>query len=283
MVWPRLNRASVAGLSCDGAASVPPPPPAGFTVRPAVRVVPPNEAVIVATVEVVTADVVTVNVRLVAPAGTVTLAGTVADAELSDSVTTAPPDGAAAVSVTVPVDELPPTTVVGLTDTADSVAAAGARVIPSAANSVVLLSVAFSWTVVLSTGNVVMVNDALVAPAGMVTVGGTLAEPGRLLPRLTVTPPEGAGLSIVTVPVDGEPPCTLVGLTEKPVSVGRLGATRRLADCVTPDPVTEIVTDVAVVTVPVVITKLLTSVDAGMVTNAGTDATAGLLLVTRTS
>ena len=49
------------------------------------------------------------------------------------------------------------------------------------------------------------------------------------------------------------------------------------------DPVTEIVTDVAVVTVPVVITKLLTSVDAGMVTNAGTDATAGLLLVTRSS
>ena len=252
-------------------------------MRLAVRVVPPNDPVIAATVEVVTAEVVTVNVRLVAPAGIVTLAGTVTAAELSDKLTTAPPEGAAALSVTVPVEELPPTTAVGLTDTADNVAAAGARVIPSAANSVVLLSVAFSWTVVLSTGNVVMVNDALVAPAGMVTVGGTLAEPGRLLPRLTVTPPEGAGLSIVTVPVDGVPPCTLVGLTEKPVSVGRLGATTRLADCVTPDPVTEMVTEVAVVTVPVVMTKVLTSVDAGMVTNAGTDATAGLLLVTRSN
>ena len=61
-----------------------------------------------------TADVVTVKVRLVVPGATVTLAGTVAAAELSDSVTTAPPDGAAALSVTVPVDDAPPTTVVGL-------------------------------------------------------------------------------------------------------------------------------------------------------------------------
>jgi len=33
---------------------------------------------------------------------------------LSDRVTTIPPAGAAAFSVTVPVDELPPTTLVGL-------------------------------------------------------------------------------------------------------------------------------------------------------------------------
>ena len=65
--------------------------------------------------------VVTVNVVLVAPAGTVTLAGTVVEAELSDSDTEAPPAGAAALNVTVPVDELPPTTDVGLTETDDSV------------------------------------------------------------------------------------------------------------------------------------------------------------------
>ena len=133
---------------------------------------------------------------------------------------------------------------------------------------------------VLSTGNVVTVNDVLVAPAGMVTLGGTLAEPGRLLLRLTATPPAGAGLSTVTVPVDGEPPWTLVGLTEKPVNVGRLGATTRFADCVTPDPLTEMVTVVEADTVAVVMTKLLTSVEAGIVTKAGTDATAGLLLET---
>jgi len=55
-----------------------------------------------------------VNVAVVAFAATVTLAGTVAAAVLLLlSVTTAPPAGAAALKVTVPVDELPPVTVVG--------------------------------------------------------------------------------------------------------------------------------------------------------------------------
>jgi len=69
----------------------------------------------------VTEVVVTANVALVAPAGTVTLAGTVAALELSESDTDAPPAGAAALNDTVPVDELPPTTLVGLSDTAESV------------------------------------------------------------------------------------------------------------------------------------------------------------------
>ena len=70
----------------------------------------------VAVVEVLTPIVVTVNVALVAPAATVTLAGVAAAPLLSESVTTAPPDGAAPVSVTVPCEELPPTTLVGLTE-----------------------------------------------------------------------------------------------------------------------------------------------------------------------
>jgi len=45
---------------------------------------------------------------------------------LLDSVTTAPPLGAAALKVTVPVEELPPTTVVGLTVTEESVGEEGA-------------------------------------------------------------------------------------------------------------------------------------------------------------
>ena len=49
------------------------------------------------------------------PAGTVTLAGTVAAAVLLLArVTTAPPAGAAPVRVAVPVDGLPPWTDVGL-------------------------------------------------------------------------------------------------------------------------------------------------------------------------
>ena len=69
----------------------------------------------------VTDVVVMVNVALVAPAGIVTLAGTVAALELSESETAAPPAGAAALKVTVPVEELPPTTLVGFSDTVDSV------------------------------------------------------------------------------------------------------------------------------------------------------------------
>jgi len=61
-----------------------------------------------------TGVVVTANVTEVAPAATVTLAGTCAAAVLLlDSVTIAPPVGAAWVNVTVPVDEVPPTTEVG--------------------------------------------------------------------------------------------------------------------------------------------------------------------------
>ena len=66
-------------------------------------------------VEAATALVVAVNVALVALAGTVTLPGTVAAELLLDSVTGAPPPGAGPFSVTVPVELLPPVTVVGLT------------------------------------------------------------------------------------------------------------------------------------------------------------------------
>jgi hypothetical protein len=82
----------------------------------------PDEPEIVTGVDVVTADVVTVNVLLVLPAATITLEGTVATAVLLlESETTAPPDGAAPVSVTVPCDVFPPTTLVGLNERAESV------------------------------------------------------------------------------------------------------------------------------------------------------------------
>ena len=74
-------------------------------------------------VATVTALVVTVNVTLVAPAATVTLAGTVAADALLERATTAPPLGAAPLSVTVPIDDVPPLTLAGLRVTEDSATA----------------------------------------------------------------------------------------------------------------------------------------------------------------
>lgn len=56
------------------------------------------------------------KVALVAPAGTVTFAGSVAIHTLLDSETDIPPLGAAEVSATVPVELFPPTRLEGFKD-----------------------------------------------------------------------------------------------------------------------------------------------------------------------
>lgn len=70
-----------------------------------------------------TERVVMVKVPVVLPAATVTKAGTVADGSLLDRVTEAPPAGAAAVKVTVPVEDTPLATLTGLSATEESAAA----------------------------------------------------------------------------------------------------------------------------------------------------------------
>ena len=204
-----------------------------------------------AEVEAATEVVATVKLALVAPIGIVTLAGTVTALELSERFTTAV-SGVAAAKVTVPVEELPPATLVGLTVTALSTDEAGEFMVIGA-NRIVSPRLAVSWTVVAATGNVVTVKLALVAPAGMVTLAGTLAEPGSWLDRLTTVPPVGAAPGRLTVPVEGLPPVTLAGLTvndERPGGGGGVpeGFTDKVADRVTPPPVTEIVTTVGTVT-----------------------------------
>ena len=77
----------------------------------------------VTVVEAVTVRVVTVKAAPVAPAGTVTLAGTVATAVLLlERETRAPPLGAGALSVTLPGEGDPPLTLVEFSVSEDSVA-----------------------------------------------------------------------------------------------------------------------------------------------------------------
>jgi len=81
------------------------------------------------------------------------------------------------------------------------------------------------------------VKDALVAPAGTITLEGTLAAP-LLLESVMVAPPAGAGPVRVTVPVeDCRPPMTLEGFSESDERVtggGGAGATVSEADLVAP-------------------------------------------------
>src|SRR5258708_31589013 len=73
-----------------------------------------------------TIDVFTVKVALVAPAGTVTLEGTLAARLLLESWTCAPPVGAGPLSVTVPVEDcVPPTTLVGFSCSEETVGSGG--------------------------------------------------------------------------------------------------------------------------------------------------------------
>ena len=57
-------------------------------------------------------------------------------------------------------------------------------------------------------GTVEMLKFADDAPAGIVTLVGTVATDALLLSRFTTVPPAGAGEARVTVPTEGEGPTT---------------------------------------------------------------------------
>src|SRR5439155_8079410 len=203
---------------------------AGFTVSKANWLTPPAVPEMTTIGDAV--NVVTVKVALAAPAGTVTLAGTVAAAVLLlASVTPMPPAGAGPLRVTVPVEEVPAFTVVGLSVSAESVAAGNTfstalRTIPRSgpprvAKIVVELGAA---TALDST-----VKVALVAPAGIVTLPGTVELPGvcpvkSMVDRMITAPPAGAGAVRVTVPVEDAGPTTVRMEVPGPTTFGEVNS-----------------------------------------------------------
>ena len=173
--------------------------------------------------EAVTALVFTENVALAAPAATVTLDGTVAEALLLERFTVAPPVGAAPLRVSVPVEGDPPVTLPGLSVMEVRV---GLDEEGTTVSEAVMLTPAYEAVMVTGvdavTAPVFTENVALVAPAATVTLDGTVAEV-LLLERFTVAPPVGAAPVRVTVPVEEEPAFTLPGLSVTEDSAGDTG------------------------------------------------------------
>jgi len=223
---------------------------------------------------------------LSAPAATVTLAGTLATVVLLlESVTMAPPVGAAEVNVTVPVLAAPPTTLVGLTVTDDKLAGGGGGggglTVSTAVREAPPKVPEIVTGVAAVTAVVVIEKFALSAPAATVTLAGTPATVVLLLDSVTIAPPVGAAVVNVAVPVLPAPPTTLVGLTVTEDRLGGAGTglTVRMAERVTPPKVPEIDNAVEAVTDVVVIVKLALVAPASTVTLAGTVATAVLALL----
>jgi len=169
----------------------------------------PEALAVMVTVEAaVTELVVTVNVAVVAPAATVTDFGTVAMLLLEDKLTTSPPAVAAPDKVKVPVDVSPPTRVFGFRVRllmAPTVTVNDAVTFTPPEEAVIMAE-----EVLLAT-RVLIVNDAVVDPPGTITNAGTNTD-ASLLTRLTTSPPAGADVERVTVPVELAPPATVVGL-----------------------------------------------------------------------
>src|SRR5207237_716949 len=149
------------------------------------------------------------------------------------SITTAPPAGAAAPSVTLPVLPAVPVTAAGLTLTPTSPAAGGFTV------SVAVLFTPL-WVAVIVAGVaaatclVAIGKVTVVALAGTVTETGTVAAMGVLLASITTAPPAGAAALSVTLPVLPAVPVTAAGLTLTPTSPAAGGFTVSVAVLFTP-------------------------------------------------
>jgi hypothetical protein len=172
-------------------------------------VVLPKSAEIRVGVAVVTALVVTVNVAVVAPAGTFTLDGTVVATLLVASTIDKPAAGAALPRVTVPVELTPPVTLVGFTLTP---ASEGGFTLRAAVFTAPFRLAEMVTDTALGTAVVLMLKLAEFTPAGTVIDDATAAA-ALPLDKAMTRPPAGAGPLRVREPVETCPPVTLFGLS----------------------------------------------------------------------
>jgi hypothetical protein len=158
-----------------------------------------------------TVPALTTNVAEVAPCATVTLVGIVSPAGELDKLTTAPPEGAALLNVTVPVAEPPLVSALGATATLDKAAGGGFTV-----TLAVLVTPRYAAVTVIEvavdTVPALTAKVAELAPCATVTLVGIVSPAGEL-DKLTTTPPEGAALLKVTVPVADPPLAITPGAT----------------------------------------------------------------------
>jgi hypothetical protein len=172
----------------------------------------------------------------------------------------------------VPVDGVPPTTLVGRTATLATVTVgrivrlAVTEAVPTFA---VIVAVVEAVTVVVAIANV-----AVAEPAPTVTLAGTVALV-LLEDRLTTVPPGPAGPAKVTVPTAAVPPKTVAGAVVTPSSVAGVIVNVAVADW--PPEAAVMVADVLADTAEVATVKVAVVAPPGTVTNAGAVAD-GLLL-----
>jgi hypothetical protein len=234
---------------------------------------------IVTTVGTETGDVVIEKGGpLVAPAGTVVVAGVWATAGFElVMVTTAPPAGAGLSRITLlePV-ELPPTTVFGF---AWICAIAVGLIVRFRTRDPPLYVAVIATTVVDATGvDTMMKSGDFVWFAATVTEAGTDAMDGFELVRPTTAPPGGAGPFRVTLLlVVVLPPPKVFGFRKRMVTW--TGLMVRDAVRVTPPKEAEMVTVVAAETPDAPIENGALVEPCGIATDEGTDATAGSELV----
>jgi hypothetical protein len=185
---------------------------------------PPYDPVMVPDIVPPTVRVEIVKGALADPAGTVTLGGTVTGSAL-DNDTTAPPLGAAAVRVAVPVTWWPPTTLDVLREIEESATGDAATV---SIDDSRLLPLNEAVIVAVPAATATTEKVALIEPAWIVTSVCTVATAELLLDSAMLAPPVDAAAVRLTVPWLLVPAATLVAFSVTPeraetAAVGAVG------------------------------------------------------------